>query len=207
MIKLCIFDFDSTLMNGESIDILAQAYGAGAKVSQITQKAMNNELDFFESLCARVALLKGMPYKEVLHICENLPLMPGALELINYLKAKNIRVLVFSGGFYEGINPAQKKLGFHSSFANYLHHKNGILSGLVGGEMMLQDSKGLMLVKLRALLKLAKEEIACVGDGANDIAMFKEAGLSIAFCAKEALKKEAQICVDEKDLSLLKTYF
>lgn len=206
MIKLCVFDFDSTLMDGETIDILASAYGVGAEVSAITHKAMQGELDFFESLQARVALLKGMPYELVLKECANLPLIKGASQLINYLKAKGVKVLVFSGGFHEGIDEAQKKLGFDLGFANYLHHKNGFLSGFVGGEMMFSHSKGLMLARMRDFFSLKKEELACVGDGANDIAMFKESGLKIAFCAKEALKKHADVCVDEKNLELLKAY-
>ena len=109
-IKLCAFDFDSTLMDGETIDILANAYGVGDKVKEITHKAMNGELDFFESLTQRVALLKGMPCSLVDEICANLPLMQGAKELIEHLKSKKILVVVFSGGFHEGIDEAQRCL-------------------------------------------------------------------------------------------------
>ncbi len=204
MIKLCVFDFDSTLMDGESIDILASAYGVGSAVSKITSAAMNGDLDFFESLNKRVSFLSGMSYEKVLELCKNFPLMNGAKELISYLKAKNIIVAVFSGGFHEGVDEAQKKLNFDIAFANYLHQKNGILSGLVGGEMMFSNSKGIMLKRLKELLKLKDDEVACVGDGANDLSMFKESGLNIAFCAKEILKQNANFCVDEKDLSKIK---
>lgn len=206
MIKLCVFDFDSTLIDAETIDELAKGYGVGEEVSLITKRAMNGELDFFESLTRRVALLKDMPRMKALQICANLPLMNGATELIPYLKNKDIKVVVFSGGFHEGIDEAQKKLKFDLGFANYLHHKNEALSGLVGGEMMFSDSKGLMLKRLKEFLGLSSAEVACVGDGANDIAMFKEGGLKIAFCAKEALKKHADICINEKDLTLIKNY-
>lgn len=202
-IKLCTFDFDSTLMDGETIDILANAYGVGDKVKEITHKAMNGELDFFESLTQRVALLKGMPCSQVNEISANLPLMQGAKELIEHLKSKKILVVVFSGGFHEGIDEAQKVLEFDLGFANFLHARNGTLTGLVGGEMMFSNSKGIMLARLKRFLNLTQSEVACVGDGANDLAMFKESGLKIAFCAKPVLKAHADLCVEQKDLKLL----
>lgn len=204
MIKLCVFDFDSTLMDGESIDILASKYGVFDEVSKITTRAMNGELDFFESLSKRVSLLKGMSYENVLEYCKNFPLMNGAKELISYLKSKNITVAVFSGGFHEGVDLAQNKLNFDIAFANYLHQKDGFLSGLVGGEMMFSNSKGVMLKRLKELLRLKDEEVACVGDGANDISMFEQSSLKIAFCAKEILRQNATHCVDEKDLTKIK---
>ena len=207
MIKLCVFDFDSTLMDGETIDILAADFGVGDRVKELTAKAMRGELDFFESLLARASLLKAMPHSRVLELFENLPLMKGANDLIAHLNSQNILTLVFSGGFIEALNFAQQKLHFKAGFANFLHHKDGLLTGLVGGEIMLKDSKGTLLAKMKAVLNLAQSEVACVGDGANDLAMFKESGLKIAFCAKEVLKKEADICIDEKDLSKLKGVF
>ncbi|EAL5246016.1 TPA: HAD-IB family phosphatase, partial [Campylobacter coli] len=108
MIKLCVFDFDSTLMDGETIDILAKAYDKEKEVVDITHRAMAGELDFFESLQERVSFLKGMPYDLVLKIGQDLPLMNGAYELIEFLNSKNIFVVIFSGGFHEGIDPAMK---------------------------------------------------------------------------------------------------
>lgn len=201
MIKLCVFDFDSTLMDGETIDILASSYGVGDKVGSITYEAMKGELDFFESLLKRVSFLKGMSYQKALELCQDLPLMNGAYELCEFLKSKNIVLAIFSGGFHEGINPAMKKLNFDIGFANYLHHKDGVLSGLVGGEMMFLNSKGLMLKRLKKILNLKTEEIMCVGDGANDVAMFEESGFKVAFCAKEILRSKASLCVDKKDLA------
>ncbi|WP_270979598.1 phosphoserine phosphatase SerB [Campylobacter helveticus] len=200
MIKLCVFDFDSTLMDGETIDILANAYGVGDEVKAITQRAMNGELDFFESLHQRVALLKGMSCVDVLKVSQNLPLMNGSFELIEFLNSKNIISVVFSGGFHEGVDCAMEKLKFKLGFANYLHHKNGKLTGLVGGEMMFSNSKGLMLERLKQFLNLSLEEVMCVGDGANDLAMFEHSGLKIAFCAKEILRASASVCIDVKDL-------
>lgn len=200
MIKLCVFDFDSTLMDGETIDILASAYGKGEQIANITHQAMAGELDFFESLQKRVNLLKGMPYELVLKLGQELPLMTGAYELVDFLNSKDIKIVIFSGGFHEGIDPAMKKLNINLGFANYLHQKNEILTGLVGGEMMFSNSKGLMLKYLKSFLNLQTDEIMCVGDGANDIAMFNESGLKIAFCAKKILREKADICIDKKDL-------
>ena len=94
-------------------------------------------------------------------------------------------------------------LEFDLGFANFLHARNGALTGLVGGEMMFSNSKGVMLARLKRFLNLAQSEVACVGDGANDLAMFKESGLKIAFCAKPVLKAHADLCVEQKDLKLL----
>ena len=200
MIKLCVFDFDSTLMDGETIDFLADSCGVGEEVSAITKLAMAGELDFFESITRRVAYLKGLELSVVDEICENLPLMNGAFDLINYLKSKDIKVVVFSGGFHSGTDRAQKKLKFDASFANILHHKDGRLTGLVGGEMMFGFSKGMMMRSLQNLLGIKKEETMSVGDGANDLSMFEHSELKIAFCAKEILKAKATHCIDEKDL-------
>ncbi|WP_069638248.1 phosphoserine phosphatase SerB [Campylobacter pinnipediorum] len=200
MIKLCIFDFDSTLMDGETIDILAESYGVGDEVKNITKKAMAGELDFFESLTSRVSLLEGMSYFLAKDICENLPVMNGAKELIENLKAKGIKVIVFSGGFDLGTNAMQKKLNFDASFANILHQKDGKLTGRVGGEMMFGFSKGKMLQKIQKIINVDISNTMCVGDGANDISMFEYSNLKIAFCANEILKQNATHCVDKKDL-------
>lgn len=200
MIKLCVFDFDSTLMDGETIDNLAAAYGVGEKVSEITKQAMEGKLDFFESLTKRVSMLKGMSLDSAINVCENLPLMQGAIECVKELKNRGIKVVCFSGGFSLATSFFAKKLGLSADFSNILHVKNGILSGQVGGDMCFSDSKGVMLLKLQNLLSINREETLVVGDGANDLSMFKYAESKVAFCAKEVLKKEASIIIDKKDL-------
>ncbi len=199
--KLAVFDFDSTLMDGETIDFLAKELGLEEKVSLITEEAMSGRLDFFESLCTRVALLKGLEYKKVLSICKNLPLMPGALELIPKLQEKGYKVVCFSGGFRTATSPASKVLGLDADFSNILHEKNGVLTGLVGGDMMFSSSKGDMINRLQGLMGISKENTLVCGDGANDVSMFKYADTRIAFCAREVLKKEANIIIDTKDLT------
>ena len=199
--KLAVFDFDSTLMDGETIDILAQEFGLGDQVARITHEAMEGRLDFFESLTTRVGLLKNFEYKKVQEICAELPLMPGAIELVQELKKMGYKVVCFSGGFRDGTTPARIKLGLDADFSNIFHHKDGLLSGLVGGDMMFGYSKGDMLQRLQALLGVSKMDTLVGGDGANDISMFAHADKRVAFCAKEVLKKEANIVIENKDLT------
>ena len=201
MFKLAVFDFDSTLMDGETIDFLAEPLGFKDKVAAITEMAMKGELDFFESLIMRVKLLEGLEEKKVNEICHNLPFMPGADETIKTLKKEGFKVLVFSGGFRNATSYAKEILGFDADFSNTLHSKNGVLTGFVGGEMMFNYSKGDMLKRIQAILGLGKKETVVVGDGANDLSMFKYAGKKIAFCAKDVLKKEADFVIEEKDLT------
>lgn len=204
--KLCVFDFDSTLMDGETIDFLAEALGLKEKVAAITEMAMKGELDFFESLTTRVRLLEGLEVEKVNEICHNLPFMPGAKETIKELKKRDYKVVVFSGGFRNATSHAKKILGFDADFSNVLHSKDGRLTGLVGGDMMFDFSKGDMLQRLQHLLGIYKEDTVVVGDGANDRSMFKYADKRVAFCAKDILKKEANIIIDKKDLSEILTY-
>ncbi|NPA87874.1 MAG: phosphoserine phosphatase SerB [Epsilonproteobacteria bacterium] len=201
MLKLAVFDFDSTLMDGETIDFLAEPLGLKDKVAAITEMAMRGELDFFESLIMRVKLLEGLEEKKVNEICHNLPFMPGAKEVIKELKSKGLIVVVFSGGFRNATSYAKDILGFDADFSNTLHSKEGRLTGLVGGEMMFGHSKGDMLKRLQKVLGVNKDETMVVGDGANDLSMFKYANTRVAFCAKDVLKKEANIIIEEKDLT------
>lgn len=199
--KLAVFDFDSTLMDGETIDFLAKPLGLEQKVATITEKAMAGEIDFFESLVERVSLLKGLEYSKAVEICKDLPLMPGAYETVSELKKQGYKVVCFSGGFRIGTTPAKEKLGIDADFSNILHEKDGILTGLVGGDMMFGFSKGDMIQRVQSLLGVSKEDTLVAGDGANDVSMFPYASKKVAFCAKEILKKEANIIVDTKDLT------
>lgn len=199
--KLAVFDFDSTLMDGETIDFLAEPLGLEKEVAAITEEAMNGRLDFFESLTTRVALLKGLDYQKVVEICNDLPLMPGANDLVSTLKQRGYKVVCFSGGFRLGTMPASEKLGLDADFSNVLHHKDGKLTGLVGGDMMFDFSKGDMIQRLQSVLGVSKADTLVCGDGANDRSMFYHADTRIAFCAKDILKREANIIVDKKDLT------
>ena len=203
MLKLAVFDFDSTLMDGETIDFFAEELGFGEKVSAITEEAMSGRLDFFESLQQRVSLLKGLDYSVVEKISQNLPYMKGAKETISELKSRGITVVCFSGGFRSATGFAKDILGYDADFSNILHEKNGKVTGLVGGDMMFSSSKGDMIQRLQNILSVSEEETLVCGDGANDLSMFAHAGTRVAFCAREILKKEANIIIEQKDLTLI----
>lgn len=204
--KLAIFDFDSTLMDGETLEFFAEELGIREKVKAITDRAMHGELDFFESLIERVSLLKGLSLEKTNEICYSLPLMNGAENVVNGLKEQGYKVICFSGGFRNATSHFAKKLGLDGEFANYLHSKDGVLTGLVGGEMMFNNSKGEMLKRLQNIMNVSIENTLVVGDGANDLSMFKFANKKVAFCAKPILKNEANIIIDKKDLTLILNY-
>jgi phosphoserine phosphatase len=199
--KLAVFDFDSTLMDGETIDEFAKELGLKEKVASITEMAMAGELDFFESLIMRVKLLEGLDEKKVIEIAHSLPYMPGAKETITEMKKMGYKVVCFSGGFRVATGYAKDILGFDADFSNVLHAKDGRLTGLVGGDMMFNYSKGDMLTRLQNILGISREDTFVCGDGANDLSMFKYANTRVAFCAKEVLRKEATIEINEKDLT------
>ncbi len=200
MSKLAVFDFDSTLMDGETIDFFADVLGFKEEVMAITERAMAGELDFYASLVERVALLKGLPQAKVEKICATLPMMTGASEVVAGLKDRGYTVVCFSGGFRDATKPACKKLGIDADFSNFLHTQEGILTGAVGGEMMYSNAKGDMITRLQALLGVDRSDTVVVGDGANDLSMFAHADTRVAFCAKPVLKEAATHCVDVKDL-------
>jgi len=201
--KLAVFDFDSTLMDGETLEFLGREAGIENEIKEITDKAMRGELDFFESLQKRVSLLKGLKVETVNQICENLPVMEGAEGAIRYLQEHGYKVVCFSGGFKNATIPFVEKLGLDGEFSNVLHSKDGVLTGLVGGEMMFSNSKGEMLRRLQKITGITPENTLVIGDGANDLSMFQYAKLRAAFCAKPILKDQANIIIEQKDLTIL----
>lgn len=204
--KLAVFDFDSTLMEGETLEFIAREYNIEQLMKEITTQAMEGKIDFFESLVQRVALLKGAKQEKIERICNQLPYTKGAVDVISELKKMNYKIVCFSGGYETATIPAQKVLGFDAQFSNILHFKDSVLTGQVGGEMMFSDSKGKMLLRLQNLLGVSNEDTLVVGDGANDLSMFKYAAKKVAFCAKPILRENANIIINDKDLSNILNY-
>ena len=172
----------------------------------IAKKRGISIISIFESLTERVSFLKGFSVNHINEICANLPVMNGAYEVVSGLKEKGYKVICFSGGFRNATTLFADKLGLDGEFANILHSKDGVLTGLVGGEMMFNDSKGQMLQRLQKILDVTPGNTIAVGDGANDLSMFKYAGTRIAFCAKPILKENANIIINNKDLNEVLKY-
>ena len=202
MKKLVVFDFDSTLCEVETIDEIAKEINIENEIASITKEAMNGRLSFFKSLINRVSLLKGIPFSTVQDICHSLPLTNGAIECIKELKSRGYIVVVFSGGFRVATSHYAKILGLDADFSNTLSYGglNNELDGLCGGEMMFDNSKGIMIQKLQNILNIGIENTVAIGDGANDLSMFEYSKTKIAFCAKPILRENATHIVEKRDL-------
>ena len=201
--KLAVFDFDNTLVEGETIDSLAKEAGCYEEVCAITSSAMSGKRDFFVSLQKRAALLKGLSVAKARKVFSSLELIDGAIETVEGLKQRGYCVFCLSGGFEEGVEHINKTLKLDGYFANFLHTENSILTGQVGGSVMFDDSKRTLILKLQKILGISQADTICIGDGANDLAMFSVSGKKIAFCAKEVLREAADIQIDTRDLRLV----
>ncbi|EHP88809.1 phosphoserine phosphatase SerB [Methanotorris formicicus] len=198
--KIVLFDFDSTLVDCETIDEIAKEAGVEEEVKKITKEAMEGKLNFEQSLRKRVSLLKGLPVEKVEKAVSNIKLMNGAEETIKELKKKGYVVGVVSGGFDIAVKRIKEKLELDYAYANELIENDGILTGEVRGPVMSETAKGDILEEIARKEGVDLKDTIAVGDGANDISMFNKAGLKIAFCAKEILKEKADICIEKKDL-------
>ncbi|HSI24163.1 MAG TPA: phosphoserine phosphatase SerB [Methylotenera sp.] len=194
---LCVMDMDSTLINIECIDEIADMMNLKPQVSAITESAMRGELDFAASLTKRVALLKGLD-KIALNrvIDERLQPNPGAVEWIAACKANNIKTMLVSGGFTLFASHVKDLLGLDYAVANTLEIVNGKLTGQVLGDIVGADRKALELLKLRETLSLRFDQTIAVGDGANDLKMMKVAGVSVAYHAKPIVQQQASYALN-----------
>ena len=193
--KLVVMDVDSTLIQQEVIELLAQHAHQGDKVKAITDSAMRGEIDFEESLRARVALLAGLSEGVISDVRAEIALTPGARTLISTLKKLGHSVAVVSGGFTEVIEPIIKDLGITHYKANSLELQDGVLTGKVIGPIIDRAAKAAALREFAALENVSLEQTIAIGDGANDLDMIALAGLGIAFNAKPAVKAAADSSV------------
>lgn len=189
--RLIVFDVDSTLVQGEVIEMLAARAGAQGTVAAITEAAMRGELDFAESLQQRVATLAGLPVTVVDEVANQLQLMPGARTTLRTLRRLGFRCGVVSGGFRRIIEPLAHELMLDFVAANELEIVDGILTGRVAGTIVDRPGKAKALRYFSEQAGVPMEQTVAVGDGANDIDMLTAAGLGIAFNAKPALRAVA----------------
>ena len=189
--RLIVFDVDSTLIQGEVIEMLAARAGAEAKVAAITEAAMRGELDFAESLRERVATLAGLPVEVLDEVADEIELTPGARTTLRTLRRLGYRCGVVSGGFREIIDPLAHELALDFVAANVLEVEDGKLTGRVVGEIVDRPGKAKALRAFAAEAGVPMEQTVAVGDGANDIDMLAAAGLGVAFNAKPALREVA----------------
>ena len=195
--KLVQLDVDSTLIQQEVIELLAAKAGVADRVIAITDQAMRGELDFEQSLRARVALLKGLPVSAITEVQAQILLTPGARTLISTLHKLGHTVVVVSGGFTDVIAPLLKELDIKYFKANTLGIENGLLTGEVIGAVIDRAAKAAALREFAALESISMEQTIAIGDGANDLDMIVAAGLGIAFNAKPAVKAAADSSISE----------
>lgn len=196
---LCVLDVDGTLIEEEVIDLLGKEAGCEKEVAQITAQAMRGELDFESSLKKRVALLKGISTDVFDKIYSELHLSKNASQFIKILQENQIEVGLVSGGFTIIVEKLAKEFGIPLFVANQLEISDGHLTGNLIGPVISREVKEETLVSWANRLEVPLECTIAVGDGANDLKMLKRAGIGIGFCAKDIVKKEINLQVDERD--------
>ena len=196
---LCVMDVDGTLILEEVIDLLGREAGCEEEIAQLTSQAMRGEIEFETSLRKRVALLKGLPDSVFDTVFNSIHLSPNAQKFISILQKNGIQVGLVSGGFTPIVERLAKSLDIAYFSANQLEVKDDHLTGKLVGQIISHQVKKETLEQWRKKLKLPRERTVAIGDGANDLLMLKSAGLGIAFCAKEVLKKEISNHVDKRD--------
>ncbi len=189
--RLVVFDVDSTLIQGEVIEMLGAHAGVEPEIREITEAAMRGELNFTESLERRVALLEGLPASVIDEVAASIELTPGARTTIRTLKRMGFKTGVVSGGFTQVINGLVAELGLDFAAANELEIVDGKLTGKVVGEVVDRAGKAKVLRRFAGEYDIPLEQCVAVGDGANDIDMLSAAGMGVAFNAKPALREVA----------------
>lgn len=198
---LVVLDVDSTLIENEAIELLAEEAGSGPAVAAITERAMAGELDFAASLAERVATLAGLDVGCCARVGARITLTAGARVLIEAVHAAGGAVGVVSGGFHELLDPIAAELGLDHHRANRLEVEEGCFTGRTLGPVIDAEAKVIALREWAAERGVPLARTVAVGDGANDLAMMSIAGLAVAFDAKPIVREAADVCIAERDLS------
>lgn len=193
--RLVVFDMDSTLIEAEVIDLLAEAAGTGDMVADITERAMRGELDFNASFRERLAMLKGLDESVLADVAERLPMTEGVERLMKSLRVLGYKTAILSGGFTYFARHLQDKLGIDYVYANELEIVNGKVTGNVAGEIVNGERKASLLREIAKRENVALDQVIAVGDGANDLPMLSIAGLGIAFRAKPLVQQNARLSI------------
>lgn len=203
--KLIAFDMDSTLINIECVDEIADVVGKGPAVAAITEAAMRGEIsDYKESLARRLALLAGTPVSVLQRVYEHrLRLNPGALELLAYARWDGLKILLVSGGFTYFTDRLKPRLGLDYAFSNELEVRDGALTGRVLGRVVDGQAKRDAVAQACREIGCSPEQVIAVGDGANDLPMMQFAGLSVAYRAKPKVREYANVSIDTGGLNRL----
>jgi phosphoserine phosphatase len=201
--RLVVFDVDSTLVQGEVIEALAEHAGCGAEVRAVTEAAMRGELDFTQSLRRRVALLAGLPVSVLAEVGSRLEFTPGARTTVRTLKRLGFRCGAVSGGFTQIVEPLADDLGLDFCAANVLEVRDGKLTGQVIGPVVDRSGKADALRQAAEHFGVPLAQCVAVGDGANDIDMLTAAGLGVAFNGKPALREVADTAINQPFLDVV----
>jgi phosphoserine phosphatase len=202
--RMLLADMDSTMIQQECIDELADVAGVGERVKDITARAMNGELDFEAAIQERVCLLKGLPEAVIGQVLETrITLMPGGRALLATMKANGAYAALVSGGFTAFTAAVASQLGFDENRANTLLAKDGILTGKVGMPILGQQAKLDALNEITGRLGIGTSDVLAVGDGANDLGMLSRAGLGVALHAKPAVAAQCDVRINFGDLTAL----
>ncbi|MBR9839094.1 MAG: phosphoserine phosphatase SerB [Rhodobacteraceae bacterium] len=202
--KMLLADMDSTMIQQECIDELAEEAGVGAHVKDITARAMNGELDFEGALTERVALLRDLPEGVIDRVLETrITLMPGGPALVATMKANGAYAALVSGGFTAFTTRVAAMVGFDENRANTLLTDAGRLSGEVGRPILGREAKVQALEEISARLGISEADVLAVGDGANDLGMLTRAGMGVALHAKPSVQAQCDLRVNHGDLTAL----
>lgn len=201
--ELLVFDMDSTFIQIEVIDELAKRHKVGEQVAKVTEAAMRGELDFAASLISRVSCLKGLSEEAIAIICNQLPLSKGVEQLVESCHQNNVKIAIVSGGFTPFVAHLKGKMNLYQVEANQLEVKDGYLTGQVVGSIVDAKAKADFVLQLTKQLNISTDKVMSIGDGANDLAMMKEAGFSLAYRAKPMVQEKALGRMNVSDLNHL----